>query len=182
MLNEWGLHRMAWFYAAMFAVGLGLAALGGFNAFTTGPLAPADAAVHVALGVAGGLAFAVLSALASRWVPALRAVDEALAALIGPVDVQEALIMAAFSGLCEEVLFRGALQPLLGPVAATVLFGLAHLPPRRDLWPWSLTALVAGAGLAALTLWSGNILGAVAAHAVVNAVGLVRLGKQAGAR
>ncbi len=48
--------------------------------------------------------------------------------LLGEIDSPiEAILLAAATGLGEEILFRGALQPVLGLPLTTILFTLAHI-------------------------------------------------------
>ena len=86
-----------------------------------------------------------------------------------------ALLLAMASGIGEEALFRGALQPVAGLLLASLLFGLVHFAPRRGLWPWSLFALAGGLGLGALFDATGNLVAPVVAHATLNAVNLRKL-------
>jgi membrane protease YdiL (CAAX protease family) len=95
-----------------------------------------------------------------------------LALAIGPLTLAECAALAVFSGFGEEVFFRGALQPRLGWLAASVIFGLAHYPPRRSLWPWTGFALVAGGVFGALFEATGNLVAPITAHAAINAVNL----------
>jgi membrane protease YdiL (CAAX protease family) len=74
--------------------------------------------------------------------------------------------------VAEEAFFRGALQPHVGLVAASLIFGLAHFAPRRDLLPWTAFSLGAGLLLGGLFEMTGNLLAPVAAHALINAVNL----------
>ncbi len=67
------------------------------------------------------------------------------------------------------------MQPAWGIVIASVLFALCHLPLRRELWPWTLTALVAGFVLGGLYELLGNLWAPLTAHFVVNLLGLRRL-------
>ena len=48
------------------------------------------------------------------------------------------------SALCEEVIFRGWLQNIIGFTWASLIFGLLHVPPQRSHWPWTLSATVMG--------------------------------------
>jgi len=87
----------------------------------------------------------------------------------------------ALSGLDDRVVeFRGALQPWLGYVAASLLFGLAHFVPRRELWPWTGFAVLAGFGLGWLFEATGNLVAPVVAHIGVNGINLRRLTRDLG--
>jgi hypothetical protein len=124
---------------------------------------------------AGALAAAVVIAashLITRWTRWGEALARALAALIGRQSTAACMLLAAASGVAEEAFFRGALQPQVGIVAASLLFGLAHFAPRRDLWPWTLFSIAAGFALGALFEWTGNLVAPVVAHAGINAVNL----------
>ena len=77
-------------------------------------------------------------------------------------------LLAAASALGEEVLFRGAMLDAWGPWVSSLVFALLHIPPKRSLWPWTASSLVLGLGLAGLTLATGNLGAAVAAHFVIN--------------
>lgn len=98
-----------------------------------------------------------------------------LASVLGPLSIREVAILAAVSGVAEEALFRGALQPRVGLVWASLLFGLAHLVPRRELLAWTAFALVAGFLLGALFEWTGQLAAPVVTHVLVNGVNLYRL-------
>ena len=74
--------------------------------------------------------------------------------------------------MAEEALFRGALQPQVGLLAASLLFGLAHFAPRRELLPWTVFSLAAGLLLGTLFEETGNLVAPVVAHAGINAVNL----------
>ena len=133
-------------------------------------------------GLAAGIALVVLSFLASahtRWGDALA---RDLAAAIGPLGFPNAVLLAFASGLAEEIFFRGALQPRVGLVVASVLFGCMHFVPRRTLFPWTIFALFAGLLFGALFTWTGNLLAPVTAHVVVNAVNLPLLERHFGSR
>jgi membrane protease YdiL (CAAX protease family) len=130
---------------------------------------------------AGSLAAALViaaSRLITRWTRWGEALARALAALIGRQSTTACLVLAAASGLAEEAFFRGALQPQVGIVAASLLFGLAHFAPRRDLWPWTLFSIAAGFTMGALFEWTGNLVAPVVAHAGINAVNLRDLSRR----
>jgi hypothetical protein len=60
----------------------------------------------------------------------------------------------------------------VGLVPASLIFGLAHFVPRRELAPWCLFAIAAGLLLGGLYEWTGNLVAPVVAHAGINAVNL----------
>lgn len=115
--------------------------------------------------VAGSWLFTERSAAGARLA---RAMAEPLRGL----SVPDALLLAAASGFAEELFFRGALQPRVGLVVASVLFGALHFAPRRELWPWTLFAVVMGFVLGGLYERTGSLLAPVAAHTVVNGINL----------
>ena len=64
-----------------------------------------------ALELAGGLGLGLAAALACwrlRRLPVLRAMSGELARVLGPLSLPEILVVAASSGVGEELLFRGA--------------------------------------------------------------------------
>lgn len=80
--------------------------------------------------------------------------------------------MALLPGICEEVLFRGAIQGILerrgtarGVVITAVLFGLFHLDPWR-LIPTMFLGLVLGM----LVVRTGSLVPAILAHVANNGV------------
>ena len=95
-----------------------------------------------------------------------------MAEAIGPLSVPNAILLAVASGVGEEFFFRGALQPRVGWLFASLLFGCVHFVPRRAFLPWTAFAVVAGFLFGALFLWTGNLVAPVTAHIVVNAVNL----------
>jgi uncharacterized protein len=105
----------------------------------------------------------------TRWGAALA---RELAEAVGPLTLAQCGALALWSGFGEEVFFRGALQPRVGWLAASALFGLAHLAPRRTLWPWTGFAVLAGALFGAMFEATGNLVAPITAHVVINAVNL----------
>lgn len=96
----------------------------------------------------------------------------ALGVLLGEIRLADCVLLALASGVAEEAFFRGALQPRIGLVAASLVFGLAHFVPRRELAPWTLFSVAAGFALGALYELTGNLLAPVVAHVLINAVNL----------
>jgi hypothetical protein len=135
--------------------------------------------------VIAGLALGAAMILASRvWTtrtPVGRRLAVQLAALVAGLGRREVVALALLSGVAEEAFFRGALQPRVGWLAASALFGLAHFHPRRDLRAWSASALLAGLALGALFEASGDLVAPAVAHSLVNAVNLRWLAREGAA-
>ena len=142
----------------------------------------ADAAFSGTTSLGIGVFVGLLTIAAGELLTEYTNLGEGLADLVGEtlagVRVPEAILLALASGLAEEMLFRGALQPTVGLVWASVIFGVCHFVPRRDLILWSVYAVVMGFVFGLLFEWTGHLAAPVAAHTVVNAVNLPRLAKR----
>jgi membrane protease YdiL (CAAX protease family) len=124
------------------------------------------------LGLLCGGALIGVSHLATRHTRWGEALARSLAEALGEVPLGGALLLALASGTAEEMLFRGALQPQLGWLLASLLFGLVHFAPRRELLPWTGFAILAGLLFGGLFELTGNLVAPVAAHILVNAVNI----------
>ncbi len=130
---------------------------------------------ELGLGVLAGGAVVLLSHImtrATRWGENLaRAMAEAL----GPISTPDAILLAFASGMAEEMFFRGALQPRVGWVAASLLFGIVHFVPRREFLPWTFFAIAVGFFFGALFDYTGSLVAPILAHSLVNAINLPML-------
>jgi membrane protease YdiL (CAAX protease family) len=132
------------------------------------------------IGLTAGAAVVLASRIMTRATDWGEAMARALGESLGRVSIPDALLLAAASGLGEELFFRGALQPRVGLMVATLLFGCVHFVPRRELLPWTGFAIAAGALFGVTFEWTGNIVAPVVAHTVVNAVNLPLLSREYG--
>jgi len=132
---------------------------------------------HALLGLLAGAGLIVSSRLWIRYTRMGRTVAEHLAEILGPLSGAQVAVLALASGLGEEAFFRGALQPQVGLVLASLLFGLVHLVPKRELAPWAGFAALAGVLLGALFDYTGNLLAPAIAHVLINGVNLRWLGR-----
>jgi membrane protease YdiL (CAAX protease family) len=137
---------------------------------------------HTLLGLLAGGGVVVISRLCTRYSRAGRTLAVHLAAILGPLSGRSVVVLALASGLGEEAFFRGALQPQVGLPLACLLFGLAHLIPRRELAPWAAFAALAGVILGALFECTGNLVAPATAHALINGVNLRWLSRLAASR
>jgi len=104
-----------------------------------------------------------------------RALARGMAELLGPLSTRQVAALALLSGIAEEAFFRGALQPRVGFVWASLIFGAVHFIPRPEFRLWTAFAMAAGFLLGFLFEASGNLVAPVVAHVAVNAVNLTLL-------
>ncbi|MCP5042953.1 MAG: CPBP family intramembrane metalloprotease [bacterium] len=146
------------------------------------PGAAPDSGVHwlrdLGLGLGVGAAVIVLSNLATRLTDWGEKLARAMAEALGPISLPDALLLAFASGLAEEMFFRGALQPRVGFVLASLLFGLIHFVPRREFYPWTGFAVVVGFVFGWLFEYTGALLAPIAAHTLINGINLPMLIRQ----
>ena len=168
--------RMLAFYILMLVLGVGAMVLQG-----NWELLLPDSWSHWVSGAAIGLGIGLAVVGASRWAHgkwewATQLTNE-FRNLLGDVTPRQALIVAILSGLGEEVLFRGVLQPALGLWIAAAVFGLLHIGPNPRFLPWTAMAFAAGLGFGALVLWQGSLVPAIVAHVTINYLNLRFLGE-----
>jgi membrane protease YdiL (CAAX protease family) len=123
------------------------------------------------------LAFAVMLASVALKTPDINTpMKEALS------DKASVVLLAVFGitlgPLCEEMLFRGFLQPLLvrslgawpGVLVAALPFGLLHLPQYGNSWRHFLMITLAGAAFGWMRHWTGSTKASAIMHAAYNGV------------
>jgi membrane protease YdiL (CAAX protease family) len=149
----------------------------------------------LALGLAGVLVYAVYNALFAVVLRGSRAGKALLewmgkrnATMFGKLPLSTMFVMAALAGPCEELIFRGWLQPLVGIWIASLLFAVLHFLPSRYKWShpvtWGMVALYFPVGLAVgwLYAWRGNLLGPMVMHSLSDSLGLLFLARAIAAR
>ena len=127
------------------------------------------------LGLAAGILTLVLWDLASRYLKSLRSLWTLLQTLLGQKTLGAVFMLALFSSVAEELLFRGVMQANIGIVATSIIFGLLHKQPNKYIGVWSIFATLAGFIFGFLYQWSGGLLAPILAHFLINAVNLYRL-------
>lgn len=163
------------FYGVLFAAALGWGAVAGRSIF----YASAEAALKgpapardLGVGLLAGAIVILLSFELTRRTSWGESLARALAAVLGRLGWGKCILLAVLSGVAEEAFFRGAIQPHVGLLAASLIFGAAHFAPQRDLWPWTGFTLLAGLLLGVLFESTGNLIAPITAHALINAVNL----------
>jgi membrane protease YdiL (CAAX protease family) len=118
-------------------------------------------------GIMGLFVGTVVSVLALYWRP-LHDIIQHMTVLVAwetfrPWDY---FAVAVLAGLGEELLFRGALQPLIGLVPIAVIFGLLHATALAHV----ILATLLGLWLGWLYLWTESLWPPIAAHAALDLV------------
>lgn len=133
--------------------------------------------VSFAFSFGAGLVIALLVVLLGRimllYFPWARSLENEFALMLGPLRTWQIILLALISSVAEEVFFRGAMQPSLGLVITSIIFGSLHFGPRRVFLPWTFMALGMGLVLGILADWSGGLLASVTCHFTINAINLV---------
>lgn len=126
------------------------------------------------LGIGAGVAIAMVFVtwVLGRCLHSLQELEHEFRKILGDLDTRTIIGLALLSGAAEETLFRGCLQPWLGYVATSVLFGCLHFVPSRVFLPWTLFALASGFVFGGLFSWRGNLIAPTVAHMLVNGINL----------
>jgi len=135
---------------------------------------PRDAAIGVAGALAlAGVNYLMLTRAPSNWlVDGVRAVyHELLVPLFSRMGPLSIIAVGAAAGVGEEWLFRGVVQPLVGLVAASVLFGLAHVG-GRPMAAFGVWASAMGLILGTLATLTGGLTAPIVAHGVYDILAL----------
>jgi membrane protease YdiL (CAAX protease family) len=107
-----------------------------------------------------------------------RQLEAELSRILVPIRPWENAIISLLSGFAEELFFRGALQPVIGLIPASLLFGCAHFVPRSPFWPWALQAVFAGFLLGSLYELTHFLYPVMVAHSVTNFVLILIMNRQ----
>ncbi|MGZ3419568.1 MAG: CPBP family intramembrane glutamic endopeptidase [Polyangiales bacterium] len=165
-------------YTAVAGVGLVIGTLRDApNVFVCTPLRMSGSQLEAHLAsLVGGIGLAIAVTAATRllvrtqsWAAALHEDLRPVARSLGPEAV---LPVALASSIGEEVLFRGALVPVLGVVVSSLVFGALHQLRGRSRLSWAIFAAVVGFLFAALFRVTGSLVGPIVAHAAINFVNL----------
>jgi len=125
-----------------------------------------------AWGWAALFAAAVLALdwLIARWVPEDVTDDGGInKKLFGRRPLWHIALLSLIVAICEELLFRGAVQHAFGPYWTSILFAAIHV---RYLRHWLMTGMVFAIsyGLGKLYVWTGSLWAPIAAHFLIDFV------------
>lgn len=157
-----------WFTLALCVLAALLSALFGrsaiWSALNLSGLATSETLLGGVLGLVIG-AFLVL--LGTVWHP-LHALVERLANLVAWETLRKSdyVAVALMAAVSEELLFRGALQPLIGLAPAAIIFGLLHATAIAHV----ILAGLLGFVLGWLYHWSGSLWPSIVAHLAIDLI------------
>lgn len=143
------------------------------------PGATMEPGLAALIGAVSGLLVACLSQLAVTKFTFARRLEEEFASILGPLSVAQVIGVAIFSSVAEEAFFRGAMQPDLGLVLTSLIFGLLHVGPGKVFLPWTVMALGMGFALGGLFIWTGSLLAPILCHGMINTINLRRIALRA---
>ncbi len=125
-------------------------------------------ALDLALGAITGTLYALIAWTLAHTIDTFRRLKDLL---IQSLDMNalrpaHALLFGLIAGVPEEILFRGALQPVLGWIITSLIFGVLHsITPTYFIY-----ASAAGALFSGLTIWRGGLWAPIAAHAAIDTI------------
>jgi len=127
------------------------------------------------LGLLGAAVLLIANYLFEEQFPSFKVFRHVLMQMIGSATVPVALYLAFISAIGEELLFRAAVQPVLGLVGTSLLFGLLHLGPQGLVSIWTLWAIISGLMMGWMFESTGNLWPSLICHFLVNAISMLTL-------
>jgi membrane protease YdiL (CAAX protease family) len=124
------------------------------------------------IGLAVGLLVVFLSRFAVHRFDWARRLHGDFRSILGPLTGREILVLALASSVGEELLFRGALQPMIGVWMQALVFALLHIGPGVRFLPWTASAFGVGLLFGWLFQFTGDLGGPVVAHFAINYMNL----------
>lgn len=125
--------------------------------------------VELIIGVWLGLFFSVGIFFILRKITYFRALfDEIVSIIFGPLNYLEIFYISCIAGISEELFFRGSLQPLIGIVPTSIIFGLLHMGIYKKLLPYGLYAFILSLVFGYLFLIIGDLYACIICHFMIN--------------
>lgn len=139
--------------------------------------------LQLTLGIVTGLVIAIIA----QWIistPMMEKVNARYANMLGRfhLTVSEIAFVSVCAGVGEEILFRGAIQPILGVVFTAFIFVAIHgyISPRNwrlSIYGFYMTVAMIGIGILAER---SGLIAAIISHAVIDIYLLFMLQRSAG--
>lgn len=176
---RWGRFAAAYALLAVVAAVLSITLRNGSPLVHPAPWFDLPAYKSHGYSVLAGLALACAVVLGTRvvvprfaWARRLHSELRPIARSVSFVGV---LVLAGLSALGEELLFRGLMDPWLGLVPQSLLFGIVHQIRGPSRWVWVAWATAVGLVLGLIFELTGSLLGPIVAHAAINGFNLLYL-------
>lgn len=117
----------------------------------------------------------IFTSIGLEFFPSYRKERRMIAKAVGKLPILSCLTLALASSVGEELLFRGGLQPFIGIILASMVFGMLHLGPNGSISLWTIWTVMAGLILGGLYFAFQSIWPCIIAHFTVNSFSLVRI-------
>ena len=166
-------------YLGLGIIGAGACYATGRSPWTQQPRLPTSGLEAVVASVLLGAASGTLVVIALRRLEQKASWARALGDKLRPIVSQQSdlslMAMAVGAGVCEELFFRGWLSQVVGVTLSSLAFGLPHQVRGAGRIGWLVSAVALGAWLATLYALTGQLIGPIVAHTLINAVNLRHL-------
>ncbi len=163
-------------YGLLGAIGATLSVAFGSGALTRQPWLEASTVEAVLTSLVLGVSGAVLAIMVTRvlfrrarWA---RSLHDKLRPLVSGKDDGTLWLMAIASSIGEELFFRGFLSVTIGVWLSSLAFGLLHQVRGAGRAGWVGSAFAMGLFFSVVYALTGQLIGCIAAHAIVNIVNL----------
>lgn len=134
--------------------------------------------VSCVLGTLAGLLVTLVTIISSRLFGFIRDLEKEFKGILGRLSISGIILIALSSSIAEETFFRGALQPHLGLIATSLIFGLLHFPINRRYIPWTVFAVGMGFLLGWLFIYTESLITPIITHSLVNGINLYRIRRE----
>jgi len=124
------------------------------------------------LGVAGAVLAIIITRTLFRRARWAQALHDKLRPLVNGKEDGVLWLMAIASSIGEELFFRAFLSVALGVWLSSAAFGLLHQVRGAGRFGWAASAFAMGLFFSVLYALTGQLIGCVVAHAIVNIVNL----------
>jgi hypothetical protein len=94
--------------------------------------------------------------------------DWIVGVIFGPLNYLGIFYVSCIASISEELFFRGGLQPIIGIVPTSIIFGLLHMGFYKKLLPYGLYAFVLSMIFGYLFLIIGDLYVCILFHFMIN--------------
>ncbi len=129
----------------------------------------------VQIGVVGGVVLFLLTLSFENFFASSRSIRVSLSKNFGGRSYVELTYLGVLSGIVEEILFRGIIQPYLGLCGTALLFSALHVGPKGLFSTWTVSALLFGLVLGYQYRVTGSVWPSMISHCLVNVALFLRM-------